>query len=161
VNSPVNRLSFFLVLAGVLLPGTPPPVPAELYKWVDEDGVTHYSERPPADRSRADTITVRTVPASESAIQRMQEQIQTADGLRKDRLQEQELRRQAEEAEAVRKENCRRSRARLASYQIPNALIAQPDGSRIRVDEETRQKELALAREMIEKYCDSGPGAGR
>ncbi len=154
MNITFNQLSIVLILAGFVLPGAPPPLSAELYKWVDADGVTHYSQRPPPGHTAVETITIRTEPASEAALQNMQEQARMADKLREARLHEAELKRLAEEERAIREENCRRSRAKLTSYQIPNALIAQPDGSRIRVDEETRQRELASAREMIEKYCN-------
>lgn len=38
-----NQLLLFLAVLGVL-----PPVAAETYKWVDERGVTNYSNAPPA-----------------------------------------------------------------------------------------------------------------
>jgi len=48
--------SLLLSLAALLLCG------AELYKWVDENGVVHYSETPPQDRAAA-TIELAPAPA--------------------------------------------------------------------------------------------------
>ena len=79
--------------------------------------------------------------------------VKRADDLREARLETQEEQRLAAEEEALKEENCRRSRARLASYQIPNALILQQDGSRIRVDENTRQMELAKSNEILTSFA--------
>jgi len=48
--------TILLSLAALLLCG------AELYKWVDENGVVHYSETPPQDRAAA-TIELAPAPA--------------------------------------------------------------------------------------------------
>lgn len=127
---------------------------AEMYKWVDEQGVTQYTEKPPPDRLDVERLNIQVAPANEDAINKLNLQIKQADQLREDRLKAAEEKRLLAEEQALKEENCRRSRARLASYSVPNALIAQQDGSRIRVDEETRQRELATSREMIEKYCN-------
>jgi hypothetical protein len=49
-----------LTLAALLLGG------AELYKWVDENGVVHFSETPPPDRAAA-AIELAPVPAQPAA----------------------------------------------------------------------------------------------
>jgi len=49
-----------LSLAALLLCG------AELYKWVDENGVVHYSETPPQDRAAA-TIELAPAPVAPAA----------------------------------------------------------------------------------------------
>jgi hypothetical protein len=49
-----------LIIAALLLGG------AELYKWVDENGVVHYSETPPQDRAAA-AIELAPIPAQPAA----------------------------------------------------------------------------------------------
>lgn len=150
MNYPVYQIICAIVCAAFLLQ----PAHAELYRWVDENGVTQFTDKaPPAGRA-AETLEVRTRPADPGAIKELEASLERADEKRENRLKAAEERRLAEEEQAVKAENCRRARSRLASYSIPNALIAQQDGSRIRVDEPTRQRELAASREMIEKYCN-------
>jgi len=36
---------------------------APLYKWVDETGVTHFSEYPPENQPEAETVNVRGIPS--------------------------------------------------------------------------------------------------
>src|SRR5215510_14634371 len=40
--------------------------PGAIYKWVDEKGVTHYSEKPPAGKKPAE-VPIRTQPAPEAS----------------------------------------------------------------------------------------------
>ena len=75
---PATRLALVAML--VLLPGT--PAYAQVYKWVDERGVTNYSSEPPPDakaKSKAklveDTLSVYTPPkAITQAIEDAREQ---------------------------------------------------------------------------------------
>ena len=105
----------YIILTGILILGMGTLSQAQMYKWVDEDGVTQFTQEK--------------------------------------RLEDAEIKQIDKENQAIMVENCRRSRARLAGYSVPNALMMQPDGSRIRVDEDARQRELAEARENISKYC--------
>jgi hypothetical protein len=57
---PRNSHILLLGLTALLLCG------AELYKWVDENGVVHYSETPPQDRAAA-TIELAPSPAPPAA----------------------------------------------------------------------------------------------
>jgi hypothetical protein len=48
-----------LLFAGVLmLAGTAPVVSAELYKWVDDRGITNYSNAPPPKGTSAQAVTL-------------------------------------------------------------------------------------------------------
>lgn len=148
-----NSISALLASGMIAAVSINPLASAELYKWVDENGVTQYSQSPPLDKSGVQTLNVKVTPADQSALEKMKSRVETADKLRDTRLEDEKLNRQVEEAKAVTEENCRRSKARVAAYSIPNALIEREDGSRERVDEPTRQKELAASREMVKQYC--------
>ena len=41
---------FAIVVAGIAIVAAVPPAHARTYKWVDEDGTTHYSQNKPPDR---------------------------------------------------------------------------------------------------------------
>jgi len=150
----MNRLAIYATLAVTCLLGPGTISHAQMYKWVDEEGVTQYTQHPPPGNTPAESLQVRIPPADESALKKLDSQVKQADELRESRLKTSEQQRLVAEEKAVKEENCRRSRQRLASYSVPNALIAQADGSRVRVDEDTRLRELVTSREMIEKYCN-------
>jgi hypothetical protein len=50
------RTTALVTVLGVILWAA--PASAQLYKWTDERGVTHYSEKPPADKKGA-PVTLR------------------------------------------------------------------------------------------------------
>ncbi|MEX2353225.1 MAG: DUF4124 domain-containing protein, partial [Gammaproteobacteria bacterium] len=57
----------------------PPVSHAQLYKWVDDEGVTQYSERPPPDRTEVEIVDIQVTPADEAAIREMKSQLNKAD----------------------------------------------------------------------------------
>ena len=45
-----------LLVATLAMAGSPPSAAAQLYKWVDERGVTNYSNQPPADPNKVKNV---------------------------------------------------------------------------------------------------------
>ena len=150
----MNHIYKKCILIGLCLMGISSISHAQMYKWVDEEGITQYSQLPPLNQTEVETIEVPKYSLNASAIRDLKLQLNRAESLREMRLEAMKLKQIDEENEARKLENCRRSLARLASYSVPNALILQADGSRIRVDEETRLKELVTSEELINKYCN-------
>lgn len=150
-HSPLSGIIFSGLLL-VLTNGV--TVSAELYKWVDEHGVTQYSEQPPAGKADVQKLNLKVTPADPVAAEKLKAQVEGLDKSREARAEDEQIKRQVADAKAVNEENCRRAKARVAAYSIPNALIQQEDGSRTRVDEPTRQKELAASKDMVKTYCN-------
>ena len=128
-------------------------VSAEMYKWVDEDGNTHYTQSPPPGGIESQTIKPPLKVDSANAQSEVERQTGKADELRKERQEKKNAIELQKENEAVQKENCKRAKQRLATYSRPRGLIEQEDGSRVRITEEERQAGLKDSQEMIEKYC--------
>jgi len=99
---------------------------ATIYKWVDEKGVTHYSESP-SPQTKSKPIEVQTAPstsdekAGAAAGKSLQEQELEFQERRKEReaaLLKEERRRQAVKmAESEKKRRCAEAKARLAYLQ--------------------------------------------
>jgi hypothetical protein len=126
---------------------------AAMYKWVDADGNTQYTQHPPPGDIQAETIKPPPKVNTEDALNKLEAQKKEATELREGRLKKAEEKSKAEENLALEKENCRRGRENLTNLERPHGLIAQPDGSRVRITEEVRQQKLAQAREMIKEWC--------
>ena len=150
----MNHIYKKCILIGLCLMGISSISHAQMYKWVDEEGITQYSQLPPLNQTEVETIEVPKYSINASAIRDLKLQLNRAESLREMRLEAMKLQQIEDENQAINEENCQRSRARMASYSVPNALILQADGSRIRVDEETRLKELVTSEELINKYCN-------
>jgi hypothetical protein len=56
----IKTLHFALALVSGALLAVAGAQAAEVFKWVDADGVTHYSESPPADDTPAETLTLES-----------------------------------------------------------------------------------------------------
>lgn len=130
-----------------------PVTEARMYKWVDDEGNTHYTQSPPVGDIEAETIKPPPKVDTENARGKVEQQYEKADKLRKSRLDKAELEAKEQEAKAIEEENCKRAHQRLATYSRPRGLIQQEDGSRIRIDEEARQAGIVESQKMIKEYC--------
>ena len=133
-----------------------PAQAADFYRWVDANGVTHYSQTPPPNRE-TDQLEPPPPPAEAppKARERLDAQLQKLDERREERELEAEAEHKAQEAERIRQQNCRIARSNLENLEIAtNSLMRLPDGSYERMDEETRQAKMEEARRAIEKYCE-------
>jgi len=129
------------------------PVAAEMYKWVDENGQVQYTQHPPPGDVKAETIKPPARVDTEGALKELEQQQKDLDAIKEGRDKRVAEETKVAEGKAFNAENCRRAQASVASYQVPNALIAQPDGSRTRITEEERLAGLKKAEDAVKEYC--------
>lgn len=154
-NRYLNRYSMIISL--VCLLGMSPQSHAKLYKWVDAEGNTHYTQSPPPEGVTTEDVKL---PASvnldnKEAVKSFEEQQkkgqESAETKQKD---EKELNREAEHT-ALKKDNCRKARAKLENVQSAGRIRAiDENGNVIRATEEERQRRIMDAQGKIEKWCD-------
>ena len=128
---------------------------AAMYKWVDENGQTVYSQIPPTS-GQSTRMKPPPPPAEtpEEARQRLNQRLQTLE----DKAEDKELAGQKEAKEGelaeVYKSNCAAAQHNLMFLESnPRKLVGQPDGSYVRITEEERQQKMQEAREQVEKFC--------
>ena len=131
-------------------------VPA-MYRWVDENGVTVYSQNPPPS-SEAVKIKKQPAPSAEDAasLRKLTEE------RRARAFDEREARKQTEAEQAIQAEeerqrssNCRAARNNLESFQnLGRRMIRTADGSVMRPSEDEVESEIEKAKLQIEEYCD-------
>ena len=125
-----------------------------MYKWVDEKGVTHFSESPPPDDRKASKVTPRvTPPGNPSAYDPHGWKAREAESkkLKVDRgLQDQSASKDRENRAAA----CDRARGRLAFLQNTHRIHRDnPDGTRTFLDDAQREVEIARSREAAAEHC--------
>lgn len=138
------------------------PAPAEIYRWVDEKGTVHYSERRPADPG-ADTVkthessgigslqagpeleelreTAGLVPNEDEADQTGEEPGADQEG-------------QQAQSDELRRNNCgiaKKNVAALVGYR--RVLMKDEQGKLVRLDDAQREARLEEAREQVEQNC--------
>ena len=128
---------------------------AEIYRWVDENGRTTYSQIRPADQeSERIRPSGARAPSNEEAWQEVERIQKGLDESREKRKQAQETTRKQKEEAALKRRNCETARLNLERYQgDPGRLLRQPDGSYVRLTQEERETRIAETREQIEQYC--------
>lgn len=128
---------------------------AKMYKWVDEDGVTHYTQTPPPGDIESKTITPRTGPEPKPADKKEN----TIGKIQKDKDDKKKAETESDdglsdaEYEAQVKQACESARKSYQSFQRPRVNIQNKDGSYRVAGEEERQAGLKRAQEAINKYC--------
>jgi uncharacterized protein DUF4124 len=142
---------FKLLLLWVVFQST---VSAEMYKWIDEDGNTHYTQSPPPGDIQPDIIKAPPKVDSDSAIKSIKAREKKADELADNRKKSAEEAVKAEEKAAKKKEHCERSKAQLVKYQRPRISTMDEEGNVIRSTEEERQAGIKRIEEQIKKACE-------
>lgn len=137
------------VVLSLCQPGTA----SAIYKWADDDGNVHYSQKPPIDRPAEKLKPVSTVDTAgaQKELERKREKVNTylekRDKLKKERMQ-------AEKKRAENKARCERARNELAGviahYRV---YVTNEAGERVRQSEDQRQARGNAARKNIAKYC--------
>lgn len=150
----MNTVRFGWILAGWLAAfGL---AQAAMYKWVDENGVTQYSQFPPPSREYQ-TVVPPPPPAEdpEGAQKRLEELMKRQDESYKARTEAAEKQKQATAEAERRKQNCSTARANLEKLTTGgNRRLIGPDGVAYYPTEEERQQRIAEARKQIEEFCD-------
>ena len=134
----IRRLPLFALLlsAPLALSAT------QVYKWVDDQGVTHYGDLPP--HHDAVITHVKPIPAPSGGGggggEGARQQPKNADAARPDDSQAAEF--------------CRRARDDLRRYQEAERLVrSNPDGSQTALDEADREKLLEETRAREQRWC--------
>ena len=129
------------------------PVHADgMYKWVDENGRTHYSESPPPEGTASKKLDVK---AGEGKEQDWHKKVQDAnqqkilnDNAERERAQKEQ------QANGTRQQQCRKAQEALDTLNNSRRVYHLNDkGERVYVDDEQRQKEIEMWQERARSAC--------
>jgi len=127
---------------------------AAMYKWVDEDGNTNYTQSPPPGDVEAETIKAPPKINPEHAKKQLEERKKLLQDANENRTKAADEKRKAEQMKEQKKADCENARARLASYLRPRVNLLDKDGNPARATEEQRQAEISKSRELVNKLCN-------
>jgi len=130
---------------------------SEVFKWVDEEGVTHYGERAPMDKDYSMIKTYGEVPSgAEDAKQRLEQQRSDKKMADEKGVDYAKQKKAADQQAMVRAENCKGAQNNLKTIQEnARVRILGEDGEFRYLNDEERQKQIDTAKEMIAANCDS------
>ncbi|VAW63347.1 hypothetical protein MNBD_GAMMA09-542 [hydrothermal vent metagenome] len=126
---------------------------AEIYKWVDAEGNTHYGDKPVKDSQQMD-IDIRdkgNIKTSQSRENKRRKLISSFDDDR-DRENKEKKKRKEERKKMAR--NCVLAKDRLRQYERVRYLYSlDMSGSRVVVPDDVRKKNTELLRKQIREQC--------
>ncbi|MBV6823815.1 DUF4124 domain-containing protein [Pseudomonas sp. PD9R] len=135
----------FFLTAGLLLGLSPLSMAAQIYKWVDAQGVTHFDAQPPPGQ-QANTIVTPSPPAKPATPTsgRTIGDQQTIDNT---------VKKQVAEQQEQLKVFCEQARTNLAQLQNNPRLREEVDGEMRRLDDTQRQERISETQKQIADNC--------
>lgn len=145
-------------LVGALAPTVALAQESSVYKWVDSQGIPHYSDQPPADTESTE-LPIRfrrtdqgILQASSKAKAELGAAAEFREGQEADANAAAEADRQKLLAE--RASNCKLSRERVAKYSTAMRLYRPgPNGERVYLTSEELDAERADANRAVDEWC--------
>lgn len=138
------------------------PAAADMYKWVDEKGVTHYSETPPPEGTKAKKLDLVPSPPNAPAAKPESPEDWKAREIefRRRRIQKENAeateKAQGEHSAEVRKERCAEAQRRLDLLGAGRPLYhVNEKGERVYMEESERATQSARWRKEVDQYCGS------
>ena len=120
---------------------------AQIYKWVDAQGVTHFDAQPPAGQPAQEIETQKPVaPPPPSPSQ--------SNGAEEQQATDAKIRRQVAAQDAKRKEACERQRTNLAQLQNNPRVREEVNGEFRRFTEEERQARIVEVKQYLDDNCN-------
>jgi hypothetical protein len=146
------QLVFALVAICTCVPATP-----AMYRWVDENGVTVYSQSPPPTGDVVKLKKQRPPNAEESAAaqKRLEQQSEKMSEIREERTNVADEQTSIENMERQRAENCEAARQNIETLQnLGRRMIRTPDGRVLRLSEDQVQTQIEKAQIQIDEFCN-------
>ncbi|MGF0242030.1 DUF4124 domain-containing protein [Rhodococcus sp. IEGM1300] len=138
------RIIFFT--ASVLISLSPLCMAAQIYKWVDAQGVTHFDAQPPQGQ-QATTVVTPAPPVGKTATPVDNTTLGDQQAIDKT------VKKQVAEQEAQLKGFCEQARTNLAQLQNNPRLREEVDGEMRRLTDQQRQERTTEAQKQIADNC--------
>jgi hypothetical protein len=132
--------------------------PAEIYKWVDDEGKVHYGEKPPnttTDKA-VETIKIKddvSTSDNQRANETLKKKSESLDENREKRKKEKSAKKKKAGQQAKMKKGCELAKKVLAGYQMPRVTLTDGD-EYTWLDEEQKQVKIKEAKAEVKKFCN-------
>jgi hypothetical protein len=130
---------------------------AEVYRWVDDSGKVHFTDRPPA--GQGEQVEIRPAPAAAPASPPagVPDRQRLLDMYQHEREQRQEEQAEQARQRAERERECRRAANTLRRYQAGGPLYEDRPGGRYFFTAAEKDQEMAELRALLNKQCGGVP----
>jgi len=128
----------------------------KIYKWVDQNGDTQYTQMPPPTGVQVLEIRSAPPPADDPEAERtkLQQETEALDERMKERQESAAKAEIQEKNKEIRRQNCIRANKNLTELQQGGVKrYRTPDGEVIHLTEEDRQKRITETNAQIAEFC--------
>lgn len=136
----------------------------EIYRWVGDDGVVHFSEQPPAniEAEKVDTrvddsqgVEFDAEPLGAEATSQTGPDGEPVDRAQQERDERAEARREAAEKRAETEAKCEQANAMIAQLEpFPRVMTTNEEGEVVRMDDNVRLEKLGQAKDFVAANCN-------
>ncbi len=137
-----------LIASALIVLMSTPVMAAQVYKWVDAQGVTHFGAQPP-EGQQATSVNTTIAPAP-AVIPAKLPQVGVDE---EQQAIDEKVKKEVAAKEAERKQYCEKMRTNLAQLENNPRLREEVNGEVRRLDEDERQKRIAEAKKAIAENC--------
>ncbi|MGK3120900.1 DUF4124 domain-containing protein [Pseudomonas corrugata] len=139
-------MRMFLLTASLMVGLSPICMAGQIYKWVDAQGVTHFSAQPP-EGTEAATVIKSSPPVGKPSAP------PSAGTIGDQKAIDEQVKQQVADQEAQLKEFCEQVRTNLAQLQNNPRVREDAEGELRRLTEEERRQRIDETRKQIEEHC--------
>jgi len=147
------------ICASLVILCAPAGAASKFYKWVDENGVTHYSQSPPPDGTSSQEVRTSGKPSSDQAdaLKNLEATRNAAAKAREDAARqkaEKAANEPSEEEKEAQKKRCEQHRTNLATLKnSPIVREKDPETGEMAVVDEDKRAEMVRQTEEALKGC--------
>jgi hypothetical protein len=155
VFMPVSAKAIVLVLSTLLSVAWLPQSVGAVYKWVDDDGVTQYSQEPPPPGHQTKTVEPPPPPAADPAKinQELKSRMDDFDKRRTEQQKQVQEAQAKQEQVARRSEECRKAREQLQILKTRPRVRKQEGSSYSVMTTEQQQAAVVDLEKRIGEHC--------
>ncbi|MEW8628055.1 MAG: DUF4124 domain-containing protein [Candidatus Thiodiazotropha sp.] len=129
---------------------------AGVYKWTDEHGRVHFSDRPVSESSTE--VKIKQAPASDSANQspqqRQQKMRKMLDAFEEERSEKKEAKQKAKNEREKRKKRCIYAKDRYNSHSRASGIYNyQEDGQKSYLSDAERKNHMKKLKADVDRWC--------
>jgi len=127
----------------------------KIYKWVDENGKTHYGDSAPPNTGMAHEIHIPKTPEVDAAVNTRKERTERLlDAYAQDRNEKRESRETAIGEKKTRQANCEKARASQYKYQHVSTIYQEDEnGNRVNLTDEQYAEFMTELQDAVDKWC--------
>jgi hypothetical protein len=142
-----------MILGSLLLTLSTTTMAGQVYKWVDDKGVTHFGANPPQGQTATSINTIMAQPkATANAAKPVAATVDS--GNTEQQAIDAKVKQQVAKDAAERKKYCESVRTNLAQLQNNPRLRTEVNGEQVRLSEDDRQARIAEAQKAINNNCN-------